>query len=46
MVDSTRDRSKSLSDDERKIVKDFCQQYDFKLIDPNHAYCMWLYLAK
>lgn len=46
MIDSTRDRSKSLSDDERKIVKDFCQQYDFKLTDPNHAYCMWLYLDK
>jgi hypothetical protein len=46
MIDSTRDRSKSLSDDERKIVKDFCKQYGFKLTDPNHAYCMWLYLEK
>ena len=46
MVDSTRDRSKSLSDDERKIVRDFCKQYDFKLTNPNHAYCMWLYLDK
>jgi hypothetical protein len=46
MVDSTRDRSKSLSDDERKIVRDFCKQYDFKLTNPNHAYCMWLYLEK
>lgn len=46
MVDSTRDRSKSLSDDERKIVRDFCQQYGFKLTNPNHAYCMWLYLEK
>jgi hypothetical protein len=46
MVDSTRDRSKSLSDDERKMVRDFCKQYDFKLTNPNHAYCMWLYLDK
>ena len=46
MVDSTRDRSKSLSDDERKIVRDFCKKYDFKLTNPNHAYCMWLYLEK
>ena len=46
MVDSTRDRSKSLSDEERKIVRDFCKQYDFKLTNPNHAYCMWLYLEK
>jgi hypothetical protein len=45
-IDSTRDRSKSLSDDERKIVRDFCKQYDFKLTNPNHAYCMWLYLDK
>ena len=46
MVDSTRDRSKSLSDDERKIVRDFCKKYGFKLTDPNHAYGMWLYLEK
>ena len=46
MVDSTRDRSRSLSDNERKIVRDFCKQYDFKLIDPNNIYCMWLYLDK
>lgn len=46
MVDSTRDRSNSLSDREIKIVRDFCKQYDFKLTNPNHAYCMWLYLDK
>jgi hypothetical protein len=46
MIDSTRDRSKSLSDDERKMVRDFCKQYDFKLTNPNHVYCMWLYLEK
>ena len=46
MEDSTRDKSKSLSDNERKIVRDFCKQYDFKLTSPNHAYCMWLYLDK
>lgn len=46
MIDSTRDRSTSLSDNERKIVRDFCKQYDFKLTNPNHAYCMWLYLDK
>ena len=46
MIDSTRDRSKSLSDEERKIVRDFCKQYDFKLTNPNHVYCMWLYLDK
>ena len=42
MFDSTRDRSKYLSDK----VRDFCKQYDFKLTDPNHDYCMWLYLDK
>ena len=46
MIDSTRDRSRSFSDDERKIVRDFCKQYDFKLTNPNHDYCMWLYLDK
>ena len=46
MVDSTRDRSKSLSDEERKIVRDFCKKYDFKLTNPNNFYCMWLYLEK
>ena len=46
MVDSTRDKSKSLSDKEIKIVRDFCKQYGFKLTNPNHAYCMWLYLDK
>ena len=46
MIDSTRDGSKSLSDEERKIVRDFCKQYDFKLTNPNHAYCMSLYLDK
>jgi hypothetical protein len=46
MIDSTRDRSTSLSDNERKIVGDFCKQYDFKLTNPNHVYCMWLYLEK
>lgn len=46
MIDSARDRSKSLSDEEIKIVRDFCKQYDFKLTNPNHAYCMWLYLDK
>ena len=46
MEDSTKDLSKTFSNDERKIVRDFCKQYDFKLTDPNHAYCMWLYLDK
>ena len=46
MFDSTRDRSKSLSDDERKIVRNFCKQYDFKLTNSNHTYSMWLYLDK
>lgn len=46
MEDSTKDLSKTFSHDERRIVRDFCKKYDFKSTNPNHAYCMWLYLDK
>lgn len=44
MEDSTKDLSKTFSNDERKIVRDFCKKYDFKPTNPN--YTMWLYLDK
>lgn len=46
LVDYSKDYSKSLNDEEVRIIRDFCKQYDFKSTNPNNIRNTWLYLEK
>lgn len=47
LVNGTTVNTKAFSNDEIKIVKDICKQYDFKPTNHNHGdYNMWWYLDK